>query len=75
MAGKTTATAQPPLEDGFWDALSLGRLAAQQKVSPWKATSPDSGAWLAGEPLDDFLGAVRRWRNADKDASVGARTR
>ncbi len=72
MAKKTAATAEPPLEDEFWDALSLDRLAARQKVSPWKATSLGSCAWLAGEPLDDFLAAVHRWRSGEGDGA-GAR--
>lgn len=49
----------------FWNSMDIQSLAEQQNVQPVTDLSALLGGWPDDEPLDDFLAAVREWRQAN----------
>jgi len=54
----------------FWSGVDIQSLANQQNVQPVTDLSELLGGWPDDEPLDDFLAAVREWRQVNLAEAV-----
>ncbi|RME46787.1 MAG: hypothetical protein D6791_07395 [Chloroflexi bacterium] len=52
----------PPTSTDFWQGYELSALAEQQGVRPVSDFKALLGGWPEHESVDEFLSAIRQWR-------------